>query len=132
VQKCHTLYDEHINIKRKQLLYLGSEVFTAVVMESTIFWDITPCSPLTLNELHSVISQKMVLFNYCIFYANFRYNTSSSITDATTKHNGKAVSMPAPYLIHLMYEFWRRQVILTAGSYGFVQSLHKNGMTARN
>jgi hypothetical protein len=83
----------------------GFEVLTAVVMNSTIFWDITPCSPLsvnprfggtyglhlqgrrnkfskipaskqvpnriilvpqkrrlTLNGLHGVISQKMVLF----------------------------------------------------------------------
>jgi hypothetical protein len=26
--------------------YVGFEVLTAVVMKSTIFWDITPCSPL--------------------------------------------------------------------------------------
>jgi hypothetical protein len=53
------------------------EVFTAVVMKSTIFWDIMQCSPLppafTLvscsvhfsdpeDGLHGVISQKMVLF----------------------------------------------------------------------
>jgi hypothetical protein len=45
------------------MIYVGFEVFTAVVMKNTIFWDITPCSQLTLNGLHSVISQKMVLFN---------------------------------------------------------------------
>jgi hypothetical protein len=30
----------------KQMLYVGFEVLTAVVMKSTIFWDITSCSPL--------------------------------------------------------------------------------------
>jgi hypothetical protein len=28
---------------------VGFEVLTAVVMKSTIFWDITPCSPLRVN-----------------------------------------------------------------------------------
>jgi hypothetical protein len=26
------------------------EILTAVVMKSTIFWDITPCSPLKVNQ----------------------------------------------------------------------------------
>jgi hypothetical protein len=30
--------------------YVGYEVPTAVVMKSTIFWDITPCSPLKVNQ----------------------------------------------------------------------------------
>jgi hypothetical protein len=29
---------------------VGFEVLTAVVMKSTIFWDITPCSPLKVNR----------------------------------------------------------------------------------
>jgi hypothetical protein len=29
--------------------YVGFEVLTAVVMKSTIFWDITPCSLLKVN-----------------------------------------------------------------------------------
>jgi hypothetical protein len=32
-------------------MVLGFEVLTAVVMMSTIFWDITPCSPLKVNWL---------------------------------------------------------------------------------
>jgi hypothetical protein len=35
---------------RHRLFYVGFEVLTAVVMKSTIFWDITPCSPLTVNR----------------------------------------------------------------------------------
>jgi hypothetical protein len=31
-------------------VYVGSEVLTAVVMNSTVFWDITPCSPLKVNQ----------------------------------------------------------------------------------
>jgi hypothetical protein len=30
--------------------YVGFEVLTAVVMKNTIFWDITPCSPLKVNR----------------------------------------------------------------------------------
>jgi hypothetical protein len=30
---------------------VGFEVLTAVVMKSTIFWDITPCSPLKMEEI---------------------------------------------------------------------------------
>jgi hypothetical protein len=71
---------------------VGFEVLTAVVIKSTIFWGITPCSPLkvnrrfggtyrlhlqsrrtrwkryspkrrmTFNGLHGVISQKIVFF----------------------------------------------------------------------
>jgi hypothetical protein len=29
---------------------LGFDVLTPVVMRSSIFWDITPCSPLTVNR----------------------------------------------------------------------------------
>jgi hypothetical protein len=30
--------------------YIGFEVLTAVVMKSAIFWDITPCTPLSINR----------------------------------------------------------------------------------
>jgi hypothetical protein len=30
--------------------YVGFEAFTVAVMKSTIFWDITPCSPLSVNR----------------------------------------------------------------------------------
>jgi hypothetical protein len=41
--------------------YVGFEVLTAVVMESSAFWDITP--KLTFNGLHGVICQKIKFFN---------------------------------------------------------------------
>jgi hypothetical protein len=44
------------------LKVVGCEVFTAVVMNSIIFWDMTMCSRLQLNRLHGVISQKMIFF----------------------------------------------------------------------
>jgi hypothetical protein len=58
---------------------VGIEVFTAVVMKSTILWDITPSSLLkvkrrfggkTFNILHGGISQETILFNLrsaCIY-----------------------------------------------------------------
>jgi hypothetical protein len=33
-------------------IFVGFEVLTAVVMKSTIFWDITPCSPLKATCFH--------------------------------------------------------------------------------
>jgi hypothetical protein len=45
--------------------YVGFEVFTAVVMKSIIFWDMTPCRRLLYNGLHGVISQKMILSRVC-------------------------------------------------------------------
>jgi hypothetical protein len=33
-----------------QVYVVGFEVFTAVVMKSIIFWDMTPCSPLSFNR----------------------------------------------------------------------------------
>jgi hypothetical protein len=35
----------------KQNTHLGFDVLTAVVMKTTIFWDITPCSPLGVGRL---------------------------------------------------------------------------------
>jgi hypothetical protein len=34
----------------KKKFSVGFESLTAVVMKSTIFWDITPCSPLKINR----------------------------------------------------------------------------------
>jgi hypothetical protein len=31
------------------LVFVGFEVLIAMVMKSTIFWDVTPCSPLKVN-----------------------------------------------------------------------------------
>jgi hypothetical protein len=33
-----------------QEAYIGSEVLAAVVMNNSIFWDVTPCSPLKVNR----------------------------------------------------------------------------------
>jgi hypothetical protein len=39
------------NLYKLFTYYVGSEVLTAVVMKSTIFWDITLCSLLSVNRL---------------------------------------------------------------------------------
>jgi hypothetical protein len=36
--------------EKGEFIYAGFEVLTAVVMKSIIFWDITPCSPLSFNR----------------------------------------------------------------------------------
>jgi hypothetical protein len=37
-------------ISYKYIDYVGFEVFTEVVLKSIIFWDMTPCSPLSFNR----------------------------------------------------------------------------------
>jgi hypothetical protein len=49
---------------RRKILYahlkaVGFEVLTAVAMKSSILWNITPYSPIKVNRLHGVRSQKM-------------------------------------------------------------------------
>jgi hypothetical protein len=44
-----------VQINRELDYYLGFEVLTAVVMKSTIFWDITACSPLKANRRYGGI-----------------------------------------------------------------------------
>jgi hypothetical protein len=34
-------------------IYVGFEVLTAAVMNGTVFWDTTPCSPLKVNQRFS-------------------------------------------------------------------------------
>jgi hypothetical protein len=41
--------NQNINCDRIFIL-VGIEVLTAVVMNSTIFWDITTCNPLSVNR----------------------------------------------------------------------------------
>jgi hypothetical protein len=35
---------------QRREIFVGFEIYTAVIMKSINFWDITPYSPLTLNE----------------------------------------------------------------------------------
>jgi hypothetical protein len=42
--------------------YLGCEVLTAVVMESSIFWDTMPCSPLKVNR--RIVPLKRITWRY--------------------------------------------------------------------
>jgi hypothetical protein len=35
-----------------KIVYVGYEVLTVVVMDSTVLWDITPCSPLKVTCFH--------------------------------------------------------------------------------
>jgi hypothetical protein len=39
-----------LNLTASVLRFVGSEVLTAVVMKSSMFWDITPCSQLKVNR----------------------------------------------------------------------------------
>jgi hypothetical protein len=45
-----TLQSQHAYPCRNEILLVRFEVLTAVFMESTIFWDIKPCSPLKVNR----------------------------------------------------------------------------------
>jgi hypothetical protein len=43
-------WDVKTEFSARQPKSIGFEALTAVVMKSTIFWDITPCSPLSVNR----------------------------------------------------------------------------------
>jgi hypothetical protein len=47
---CFSLVYRAVSTQRTMFKYVGFEVFTAVVMKSIIFWDMTPCSPLSFNQ----------------------------------------------------------------------------------
>jgi hypothetical protein len=51
----------------KELLFVGFEVLTAVVMKSSVFCYLTPCSRLTSNTLHGIYPQKIELFTLVYF-----------------------------------------------------------------
>jgi hypothetical protein len=46
------LNSRHVSVTKghRQVCIIGFEVLTAVVMKSSIFWVITPCSPLKVNR----------------------------------------------------------------------------------
>jgi hypothetical protein len=43
-------YAHIVQINTVSYYYVGFEVFPAVVVKSTVLWDITPCSPLSVNR----------------------------------------------------------------------------------
>jgi hypothetical protein len=45
-----TILTTATGIKKKLINNVGIEVLTAVVMKSAVFWDITPCSPLKVDQ----------------------------------------------------------------------------------
>jgi hypothetical protein len=58
--KTDIFFNELNVFTESQLIYfVGFEVLTAVVVKSSIFWDIIPCSPLDVNQLHSIITKKI-------------------------------------------------------------------------
>jgi hypothetical protein len=57
----------HRNKSSNSTIIAEFEVLTAVVVKSTIFCDMRPCSPLSVNRLHGgVISQNILIFNTII------------------------------------------------------------------
>jgi hypothetical protein len=44
-------YEGKVDFYEQTTMAVGFEVLTAVVMKSSIFWDITPCSPLKVNPI---------------------------------------------------------------------------------
>jgi hypothetical protein len=41
---------EEFYLPRHNAVYVGFDIFTDLVMKRTIFWDVTPCSPLSVNR----------------------------------------------------------------------------------
>jgi hypothetical protein len=58
-----TVYEDE-GIKRSS--YLEFEAFTAMVMKSIIFWDMTPCSPLNFNRRFGGKYRRVLLATYLL------------------------------------------------------------------
>jgi hypothetical protein len=60
----NSLNERDINVKNNG----GNSQFRSkahniiIFLKTTIFWDITPCSPLKVKALHGVVSQKIIPF----------------------------------------------------------------------
>jgi hypothetical protein len=55
--------------KSKLLYGARFEVLTAVVMKSSVFWDITPCNPVKVNRRSGGTCLALRCFNCCLLHA---------------------------------------------------------------
>jgi hypothetical protein len=53
------------------LIFVGFEVFTAVVMKSIIFWDMTPCSPVSFHRRFGGTYRLHLLLATCLLAGFF-------------------------------------------------------------
>jgi hypothetical protein len=73
-------YKNVLRTKKTDRRFVGIEILTEVVIKSSNFWNITPCSPLKFNrrfggtsmfsEDGSVISQNIELFQWETYFPN--------------------------------------------------------------
>jgi hypothetical protein len=65
--------------------YVGFEVFTAVVMKSTIFWDITPCSPLSWQA--TCLLDGLLNYSLTLEMEAMRSSETSGASQLTTRRH---------------------------------------------
>jgi hypothetical protein len=53
------------------LNFVGFEILTAVVMKSSVFWDMTPCSPLKVKQNSRIRWQAATCFHAGFFVGLF-------------------------------------------------------------
>jgi hypothetical protein len=90
---------------------VGFEVFTAVVMKSTIFWDMTLCSPLSLNRrfggIYRLHFQLACWFCWTYFFDPedggdmFLRNVGYNSTDYTASYPRRWYSSSTPMVANL-------------------------------
>jgi hypothetical protein len=77
--------------------WVGSEVFTAAIMKTSIFWDITPCSPLNVNPMfRSKISPQ------CLVPKNKPSKKKNSVKQVASR-----VLLHAAFFAWLILRHWR-------------------------
>jgi hypothetical protein len=107
--KCNNVFSN-----KMKLLHVGFEDLTAVVMKSTIFWDITPCSPLSVNwrfggtyRLHlqgrrnkySKKRAKKILLTTCLLFKPLHVSANEGHHQKATNTSKKMLLM---YYIHVV------------------------------
>jgi hypothetical protein len=109
-------------------LVVGFEVLTAVIMRSSIFWDITPCSPLSVNRrfggtyrLHlqgrRISRALLAIFSHACFFAHLIFFTlkmeaiCSSETSVDTQRTTWRYSPEGDFLV--VYKSHKRYFALS-------------------
>jgi hypothetical protein len=99
-----------MKLKMKRTKVVGFEVLTAVVMKSSIFWDVSPCSPLKVNRRFGehVASIFRVSSGSCLAYSS-TLKVEATCSSETSTINGLHGVIPQKT------ELFRIKVVLQFG-----------------
>jgi hypothetical protein len=75
IRRLHYEYSTDVTVQN-HIEFVGFEFLTAMFMKSSIFWDMTPCSPLKCNR-HLGVIYRLHLLGQSISQARYQYDPIS-------------------------------------------------------